>query len=198
MEAISGSNGAPPNAKQISNDLVQKELDNAVAARIEVGARIKGRWQALKGGLTWFPGSILKVNGDETVDVQYDDGDQEQSVDLRFIQLLSQKPKKSHLAQGSKGGKRKSVGGEGVGAKRHLSAALVGNGALGSFLQEKEGANVEATDTGVFAEIYGVGATEADDERVAAREKEIEALMMGGAEEAPTLFSPSGAATFGY
>ena len=170
MEAISGSNGAPPNAKQISNDLVQKELDNAVAARIEVGARIKGRWRALKGGLIWFPGSIMKVNGDETVDVQYDDGDQEQSVDLRFIQLLSQKPKKSHLAQGSKGGKRKSVGGEGNGAKRHLSAALVGNGALGSFLQEKEGANVEATDTGVFAEIYGVGATEADDERVAASE----------------------------
>ena len=30
MEAISGSNGAPPNAEQISNDLVQKELDDAV------------------------------------------------------------------------------------------------------------------------------------------------------------------------
>ena len=46
-----------------------------------------------------------------------------------------------------------------------------------------------AMDLGPIGPMYG---------RPLISEKEIEALMMGGAEEAPTLFSPSGAATFGY
>jgi len=83
---------ALPSAEQIGDNLVQKELQDAMAARIQVGARVKGKWKALKGGLTWYAGSITHVNRDETVDVMYDDGDMEQHVPLRFIQLLDKQP----------------------------------------------------------------------------------------------------------
>lgn len=41
METARALNGVPPSAAQIGDNLVQKELHDAVAARIQVGARIK-------------------------------------------------------------------------------------------------------------------------------------------------------------
>ena len=62
----------------------------------------QGKWKALKGGLTWYLGSITHVNRDETVDVMYDDGDVEHRVPLRFIQLLDKQPKGSGSGRGLK------------------------------------------------------------------------------------------------
>src|SRR5687768_16145139 len=48
----------------------------------KVGDKIKAYW---KGGKTLFPGTISSVNKDGTFDIQYDDGDAENSLEANFI-----------------------------------------------------------------------------------------------------------------
>ena len=39
---------------QIEENLLERELQDAVAARIQLGARVKAKWRALKGGLVSY------------------------------------------------------------------------------------------------------------------------------------------------
>lgn len=50
--------------------------------KLQLGARIKGRW---KGGGAWYSGKILEINNRQ-IHVLYDDGDEEWISDLSLIQ----------------------------------------------------------------------------------------------------------------
>ena len=160
LETAKVLNGAPASAAQIGNSLVQKELDDAVATRIQVDARIKGKWKALKGGLTWYVGKITRVNRDETVDLVYDDGDPEHNVPLRFVQLLDKQP--NSRATSSKSHKRKgaptpTAGGRGP-SKRRVPPAFLGKAASGEMVE----GDVEMRTTSALDAFLGTG----DDQEV--------------------------------
>ena len=69
--------GTQISKSQIEDNHAEKVLKDAVAVRIQVGARVKAKWRALLGGRKWYKGTIALLNSDHTVDIMYDDGDAE-------------------------------------------------------------------------------------------------------------------------
>lgn len=112
--------------------------------RFDTRGVIQGKWKALKGGLTWYTGSITKLNNDETVDIMYDDNDAEHNVPLRFIQLLDKQPNTPSNSSNSK--KRKGPGGAVAAAcaKRRLPPAFIGNGTVSEEGGQTQGAGGDA------------------------------------------------------
>jgi translation initiation factor IF-1 len=49
---------------------------------IGVGSRVMANFE---GAGTYYPGIIVQVNDDNTFDVEYDDGDTEVSLDIKFV-----------------------------------------------------------------------------------------------------------------
>ena len=64
----------------------RKRRDESVARRLPTLAeRVQGKYQGADGGLNWFYGVVTRVREDGTCDIRYDDGDEEEAVEARFI-----------------------------------------------------------------------------------------------------------------
>ena len=63
-----------------------------VDTELRAGSRIEARFLASTDGEAhhneYFPGTATAVHADGSVDVQYDDGDQEESVHAHLVKLL--------------------------------------------------------------------------------------------------------------
>ena len=74
---------------------VRKSLESAPAAAFEVGQRVEAKFRAQELGsfaAKWYGGVVSKVNaGGATFDVEYEDGDHEDAVPLKFLR----QPRKS-------------------------------------------------------------------------------------------------------
>ena len=64
-----------------------------VTAPLRVGMLVRARWGASTGPVQnfvhYYPGRIIKVHPDKTVDIGYDDGDRESKVRPCFVQALA-------------------------------------------------------------------------------------------------------------
>ena len=52
------------------------------AGPLEVGSRVVANFG---GAGTYYPGIILDIHDDDTVDVEYDDGDMEEGIEVKFV-----------------------------------------------------------------------------------------------------------------
>ena len=64
---------------------------------IKVGRRVEARF---KGGDAWYPGMVAAINGDDTVRVEYDDGDVEPYVEPALLRRVGQADSATAVAAG--------------------------------------------------------------------------------------------------
>ena len=57
------------------------------AGGFAVGSPIEARY---RGKRKWYPGTIAKVNGDGTYDIQYVDGDSERGVTAQYVRAAGE------------------------------------------------------------------------------------------------------------
>jgi hypothetical protein len=63
----------------------------APIGELAVGQRVKGRFNASKNRryVTWYPGVVHALHGDETVTILYDDGDYEEHVQPQYVKVIT-------------------------------------------------------------------------------------------------------------
>eukprot|EP00961_Rhodomonas_salina_P000190 2221-Rhodomonas_salina.1 len=76
--------------------------------------RVKAKWLAGDGGVVWYDGAVQRAHEDGTCDVVYDDGDLEQGVQRRHVQIMKGRERKRRSAEAGESsegqaGKRKRV-----------------------------------------------------------------------------------------
>jgi hypothetical protein len=60
------------------------DLCSDLCMRPKLNDRVQGKYQGQSGGRNWFDGVVTAVHEDGTCDLQYDDGDYEESVAPRL------------------------------------------------------------------------------------------------------------------
>lgn len=70
--------------KPLAAKLPTDDKNTDKKSTFDVGDKVKARYQK---GSRWFSGKIIKVRPDETYDIRYEDGDEEQRVKSEYIEL---------------------------------------------------------------------------------------------------------------
>ena len=67
-------------------DRKRRRCNESVARRLPtLNERVQAKYQGADGGVNWFDGVVTRVREDGTCDLRYDDGDEEEGVEARFI-----------------------------------------------------------------------------------------------------------------
>ena len=56
-----------------------------------VGERVQGKYEGADGGANWFAGAVVASHPDGTLHIRYDDGDEETSVQPRYVKVMASK-----------------------------------------------------------------------------------------------------------
>ena len=92
--AVRAAVAAERNAIREAAKAVQREkafrwmpLSKLVDRTVEAGERVQAKFQGAIGGVNWFDGEITEVRDDGTYDIHFDDGDDEEAVEVCFIKV---------------------------------------------------------------------------------------------------------------